>query len=68
MPPHAQRINSLLASDKEFAPSKMPPMFVTLDVSKLSGWSNTDAFRNMEPMSVTLDVSKSSGWSNTVAP
>ena len=51
-----------------FAPSKMPRMFVTLDVSKLSGWSNADAFRNIEPMSVTLDVSKSSGWSNAVAP
>ena len=67
MPSHAQRTNSLLASDK-FAPSKMPPMFVTLEVSKPSGLSNAAASWNMELMSVTLDVSKSSGWSNAVAP
>ena len=64
MPPHAQRINSLLASDKEFAPSKMPPMFVTLDVSKLSGWLNAVALANMRLMVVTLDVSRLSGWLN----
>ena len=43
-------------------------MFVTLEVSKLSGWLNTDARQNMEPMSLTLDVSKLSGWLNALAP
>ena len=43
MPAHAQRINSLLALDKEFAPKNMLLMSVTLDVSKLSGWLNADA-------------------------
>ena len=42
-------------------------MFVTLEVSKLSGWLNTDARQNMEPMSLTLDVSKLSGWLNAPA-
>ena len=37
-------------------------MSVTLDVSKLSGWSNADAYQNMKLMSVTLDVSTLSGW------
>ena len=45
----------------------MPYMFVTLEVSKLSGWLNTDARQNMEPMSLTLDVSKLSGWLNAPA-
>ena len=40
----------------------MPPMFVTLEVSKLSGWLNADAWVNMSPMALTLDVSKLSGW------
>ena len=35
---------------------------VTLDVSKLSGWLNTDARTNICCMVVTLDVSKLSGW------
>jgi len=33
-------------------------MSVTLEVSKLSGWLNADAYRNMELMSVTLEVSQ----------
>ena len=45
----------------------MPPMFVTLEVSKLSGWLNTTALRNMPYMVVTLDVSKLSGWLNADA-
>jgi len=40
---------------------------VTLDVSKLSGWLNSDAEWNMPPMVVTLDVSKLSGWLNADA-
>ena len=43
MPAHAQRMRSLLALDKEFVLEKMYFMSVTLDVSKLSGWSNADA-------------------------
>ena len=46
MPAHAQRMSSLLAADKEFPPCQkenMKFMFVTLEVSKLSGWLNTDA-------------------------
>ena len=42
----------------------MPYMLLTLDVSKLSGWLNADARRNMLCMVVTLDVSKLSGWLN----
>ena len=45
-------------------------MFVTLDVSKLSGWLNADAplnIANIFPMLVTLDVSKLSGWLNADA-
>ena len=42
------------------------PMFVTLDVSKLSGWLNA-APLNMAFMLVTLDVSKLSGWLNATA-
>ena len=34
---------------------------VTLDMSKLSGWLNADAYWNMLYMIVTLDVSKLSG-------
>jgi len=45
----------------------MLPMLVTLDVSKLSGWLNADATKNMRAMSVTLDVSKLSGWLNADA-
>ena len=46
----------------------MQYMFVTLEVSKLSGWLNADALRNMLPMFVTLEVSKLSGWLNADAP
>eukprot|EP00964_Phaeocystis_antarctica_P056073 scaffold33046_cov56-Phaeocystis_antarctica.AAC.3 len=46
----------------------MALMLMTLNVLKLSGWSNTTAPRNMPLMSVTLDVSKSSGWLNAAAP
>ena len=45
----------------------MPYMVVTLEVSKLSGWLNTDAEENMLRMSVTLDVSRLSGWLNADA-
>ena len=46
----------------------MPLMSVTLEVSKLSGWSNAPALRNIRPMFVTLEVSKLSGWLNADAP
>ena len=42
-------------------------MFATLEVSRLSGWLNADALRNMPPMSVTLEVSRLSGWLNADA-
>ena len=42
-------------------------MVVTLDVSRLSGWLNTDAESNMLCMVVTLDVSRLSGWLNADA-
>ena len=45
----------------------MPYMVVTLEVSKLSGWSNTDAPANIWYMLVTLEVSKRSGWLNADA-
>ena len=45
----------------------MPFMFVTLDVSKFSGWLNTDANASISYMDVTLDVSKLSGWLNAAA-
>ena len=41
---------------------------MTLEVSKLSGWLNAPAPRNMWPMFVTLEVSKLSGWPNADAP
>ena len=34
----------------------MCAMFVTLDVSKLRGWLNADAEKNMKPISVTPEV------------
>jgi len=34
----------------------MYSMFVTLEVSRLSGWLNTDAEENMKPISVTPEV------------
>ena len=40
---HAQRITSLLASDRESVRLNMLLMVVTLEVSKLSGWLNADA-------------------------
>ena len=43
MPAHVQRINSLLALDKESANPNMLLMSMTLEVSRLSGWLNTDA-------------------------
>ena len=46
----------------------MPYMVVTLDVSRLSGWLNVDANRNMYSMLVTLDVSRISGWLKADAP
>ena len=42
-------------------------MFVTLNVSKLSGWLNASALRNIWTIVVTLDVSKLSGWLNASA-
>ena len=42
-------------------------MFVTLDVSRLSGWLNADAARNIPCMVTTLEVSKLSGWLNAAA-
>eukprot|EP00964_Phaeocystis_antarctica_P164664 scaffold143224_cov118-Phaeocystis_antarctica.AAC.1 len=42
-------------------------MVVTLDVSRLSGWLNADAERNMTFMPLTLDVSRLSGWLNADA-
>ena len=42
-------------------------MVVTLEVSKLSGWLNAGAPKNMRPICLTLDVSKLSGWLNTDA-
>ena len=66
LPANAQRINSLLASDSEFA-SNMSSKFVTLETSKLSGWLNVFACLNISPMIVTRDVSKSRGWLNRCA-
>ena len=45
----------------------MESMFVTLEVSKLSGWLNADASLNIKAMVVTLEVSKLSGWLNAPA-
>ena len=46
----------------------MSYMFLTLEVSKLSGWLNADAALNIRYMLVTLEVSKLSGWLNADAP
>jgi hypothetical protein len=43
-------------------------MVVTLEVSRLSGWLNADAPRNMDLMVVTLEVSRLSGLLNADAP
>ena len=51
---------------QEHAPGNMRHMFVTLDVSKLSGWLNLKACRNISRMVVTLVVSRLSGWLNTL--
>ena len=67
MPAHAQRMSSLLAADKEVAALNMNCMPVTLEVSKLSGWLNADAYWNMPYIPVTMDVSKFSGWLNADA-
>ena len=40
---------------------------MTLEVSKLGGWLNADALRNIAYMAVTLEVSKLSGWLNADA-
>ena len=45
----------------------MSYMFLTLEVSKLSGWLNADAALNIRYMLVTLEVSKLSGWLNADA-
>ena len=46
----------------------MPYISVTLEVSKLSGWLNADAWKNMASMFVTLEVLlKLSGWLNADA-
>ena len=45
---HAQRIASLLASDRESVRLNMLLMVVTLEVSKLSGWLNADASCRVE--------------------
>ena len=42
-------------------------MAVTLEVSKLSGWSKALASANIQRMLVTLEVSKLSGWLNAFA-
>ena len=47
LPENAQRINSLLASDKAFASINMSSKFVTLETSKLSGWLNAFAILNI---------------------
>ena len=46
----------------------MYDMLVTLEVSRLSGWLNTDVPANMYDMVVTREVSKLSGWLNADAP
>merc|ERR1719491_2404622 len=48
--------------------SNIPDMSVMLEMSKLSGWSNSTALSNIPDMSVTLEVSKFSGWLNANAP
>ena len=45
----------------------MWPIFVTLEVSKVSRWLKAFESRNMPLMSVTLEVSKLSGWLNADA-
>jgi len=59
---------SLFASPRALADKNILLMSVTLEVSKLRGWSNAVAFWNMSLMSVTRDVSKISGWLNFAAP
>ena len=56
------------AGHGEWRTRNIHSMFVTLEVSKLSGWLNADALRNIKPMSVTIEVSKLSGWLNAKAP
>ena len=45
----------------------IPNIFVTLEVSQLSGWLNAPALTNIRNMFVTLEVSKLSGWLNVYA-
>jgi hypothetical protein len=61
-------MRSLFALDRAEASRNMACMFVTPEVSKLSGWLKADAERNMALMLVTLDVSKLSGWLKADAP
>ena len=60
-------MRALLQSLRAFALSNMARMFVTLEVSRLSGWLNEVAPVNMLSMLVTRKVLKLSGWSNEVA-
>ena len=53
---------------KATAPWNMPCMFVTLDVSKLSGWLKAGAWANMRYMFVTRDVSQLEMFVKMVAP
>jgi hypothetical protein len=46
----------LLAGARAERTQSMYSMFVTLEVSRLSGWLNTDAEENMKPISVTPEV------------
>ena len=61
-------MRSLFASDRAEAARNMRCMFVTPEMSKLSGWLKADAERNMAVMLVTLDVSRLSGWLKADAP
>ena len=46
---------------KADAASNMPPISVTLDVRRVSGWLKADAWENMRPMLVTLEASRLNG-------
>ena len=51
-------MRSLFASDRAEAARNMCCIFVTPEMSKLSGWLKADAPKNILLMSVTLDVSQ----------
>ena len=51
-------MRSLFASDRAEAARNMCCMFMTPEMSKLSGWLKADAPKNILLMSVTLDVSQ----------